>query len=99
LLREWNHEGFIFAGIAEENAIGHSEEDTQKVRTNPTESNLEQPYGDKKGWMSEIEVPGQPGLAWFCFLFPLIEPDWQISRIRLGKGSRFRPRKVRGPVW
>jgi hypothetical protein len=21
-------------------------------------------------------------LAWFCFLFPLIEPDWQISRIR-----------------
>jgi hypothetical protein len=25
----------------------------------------------------------QSGLAWFCFLSPLIEPDWQISRIRL----------------
>src|SRR6267378_2953544 len=24
----------------------------------------------------------QSGLAWFCFLFPLIEPDWQISRSR-----------------
>jgi hypothetical protein len=61
LLREWNHEGFIFAGIAEENAIGHSEEeDTQKVRTNPTESNLEQPYGNKEGRMSDIEVLGQP---------------------------------------
>ncbi len=27
----------------------------------------------------------QSGLAWFCFLFPLIEPDWQISRIRLSE--------------
>jgi hypothetical protein len=25
------------------------------------------------------------GLAWFCFLFPLIEPDRQISRIRLSE--------------
>jgi hypothetical protein len=24
-------------------------------------------------------------LAWFCFLSPLIEPDWQISRIRLSE--------------
>ena len=30
----------------------------------------------------------QSGLAWSCFLFPLIEPDWQIFRIRLSeKGS------------
>jgi hypothetical protein len=27
----------------------------------------------------------QSGLAWFCFLFPLIEPDWQFSRIRLSE--------------
>src|SRR5689334_23819092 len=37
----------------------------------------------------------QSGLAWLCFLFPLIEPDRRISRIRLSeKGSRFRPRKA-----
>jgi len=29
--------------------------------------------------------PPQSGLAWPCFLFPLIEPDWQISRIRLSE--------------
>ena len=29
--------------------------------------------------------PPQSGLAWFCFLFPLIEPDRQISRIRLSE--------------
>ena len=27
----------------------------------------------------------QSGLAWPWFLFPLIEPDWQISRIRLSE--------------
>jgi hypothetical protein len=27
----------------------------------------------------------QSGLTWCCFLFPLIEPDWQISRIRLSE--------------
>src|SRR5262249_23709983 len=27
----------------------------------------------------------QSGLAWFCFLFPLIETDWQVSRIRLSE--------------
>jgi len=27
----------------------------------------------------------QSGLTWFCFLFPLIEPDWQVSRIRLSE--------------
>jgi hypothetical protein len=30
-------------------------------------------------------APPQSGLAWFCFLFPLIEPDRQISRIRLSE--------------
>ena len=24
-------------------------------------------------------------MTWFCFLFPLIQPDWQISRIRLSE--------------
>ena len=27
----------------------------------------------------------QSGLAWLCFLFPLIEPDRRISRIRLSE--------------
>ena len=27
----------------------------------------------------------QSGLAWSCFLFPFIEPDRQISRIRLSE--------------
>jgi hypothetical protein len=29
--------------------------------------------------------PPQSGLAWFRFLFPLIEQDRQISRIRLSE--------------
>ena len=32
-----------------------------------------------------IAARPQSGLAWSCFLFPLIEPDWQISRIRLSE--------------
>jgi hypothetical protein len=28
--------------------------------------------------------PPQSGLAWLCFLFPLIEPDVRSYRIRLG---------------
>jgi hypothetical protein len=40
----------------------------------------------------------QSGLAWLCFLFPLIEPDRRISRIRLSeKDSRVRPRKAACP--
>src|ERR1700757_454675 len=27
----------------------------------------------------------QSGLAWLCFLFPLVEPDRQVSRIRLSE--------------
>jgi hypothetical protein len=27
----------------------------------------------------------QSGLTWLCFLFPLIEPDRRISRIRLSE--------------
>src|SRR5437588_7288347 len=34
---------------------------------------------------SAFAASPQSGLAWFCFLFPLIEPDWQISRIRLSE--------------
>ena len=30
-------------------------------------------------------APPQSGLAWSCFLSPLIEPDEQISRIRLSE--------------
>jgi hypothetical protein len=33
----------------------------------------------------------QSGLAWFCFLFPLIEPDRQISRIRLSEKTHDGP--------
>ena len=39
--------------------------------------------------------PPQSGLAWFCFLFPLIELDRRVSRIQLSeKGSRCCPRKA-----
>jgi len=38
-------------------------------------------------WMFDLAFASSPqsGLAWFCFLFPLIEPDRQISRIRLSE--------------
>ena len=38
-------------------------------------------------WLIELAFAASPqsGLAWFCFLFPLIEPDMQISRIRLSE--------------
>jgi len=38
-------------------------------------------------WLVDLAFasPPQSGLAWFCFLFPLIEPDRQISRIRLSE--------------
>jgi len=29
--------------------------------------------------------PPQSGLTWLCFLFPLVEPDRRISRIRLSE--------------
>jgi hypothetical protein len=36
-----------------------------------------------------VEVAGHlhnyGDLAWFCFLFPLVEPDRRISRIRLSE--------------
>jgi len=34
---------------------------------------------------SAFALSPQSGLAWLCFLFPLIEPDWRISRIRLSE--------------
>jgi hypothetical protein len=36
-------------------------------------------------------APPQSGLAWSCFLFPLIESDWQISRIRLSEKTQLSP--------
>jgi len=43
-------------------------------------------------------VSPQSGLAWLCFLFPLIEPNRRVSRIRLSeKVSRGRPRKAGCP--
>jgi hypothetical protein len=33
----------------------------------------------------------QSGLAWLCFLFPLVEPDRQISRIRLSEKTHHDP--------
>jgi hypothetical protein len=43
--------------------------------------------------------PPQSGLAWFCFLCPLIELDRRVSRIQLSeKGSRCCPRKAGGSL-
>jgi hypothetical protein len=38
-------------------------------------------------WIVDAAFASSPqsGLAWFCFLSPLIEPDWQFSRIRLSE--------------
>jgi hypothetical protein len=38
-------------------------------------------------WLIDVAfaAPPQSGLTGFCFLFPLIEPDRQISRIRLSE--------------
>ena len=35
------------------------------------------------GWA--FALPAQSGLAWLCFLFPLIEPDRRSYRIRLSE--------------
>ena len=37
-------------------------------------------------------TPPQSGLTWFCFLFPLIEPDRRISRIRLSEKTHTEPK-------
>jgi hypothetical protein len=41
-------------------------------------------------WMFELAFASSPqsSLTWFYFLFPLIEPDWQISHPALGKDTR-----------
>jgi hypothetical protein len=36
-------------------------------------------------WAVAFASSPQSGLTWSCFLFPLIEPDRQISRIRLSE--------------
>jgi hypothetical protein len=51
-------------------------------------------------WLMAQLSPALPqsGLAWLCFLFPLIEPNRRVSRIRLSeKVSRGRPRKAGRP--
>jgi len=51
-------------------------------------------------WLMARLSPALPqsGLAWLCFLFPLIEPNRRVSRIRLSeKVSRGRPRKAGRP--
>jgi hypothetical protein len=53
-------------------------------------------------WLLDVAFAPLPqsGLAWFCFLFPLIEPELADFRHpALGKDSRGRPRNARGPVW
>jgi hypothetical protein len=37
-------------------------------------------------------TPPQSGLTWLCFLFPLIEPDRRISRIRLSEKTHTEPK-------
>jgi len=58
----------------------------------------------RSGFSLPVAVDGafaaspQSGLAWLCFLFPLIEPNRRVSRIRLSeKVSRGRPRKAGRP--
>jgi hypothetical protein len=34
----------------------------------------------------------QSDLAWLCFLFPLVEPDRRISRIRLSEKTHTEPK-------
>jgi len=51
-------------------------------------------------WLMARLSPALPqsGLTWLCFLFPLIEPNRRVSRIRLSeKVSRGRPRKAGRP--
>src|ERR1700730_810516 len=38
-------------------------------------------------WLLDVAFAPLPqsGLCLFCFLFPLMEPDWQISGIRLSE--------------
>jgi len=47
-------------------------------------------------WIFDLAFasPPQSGLAWFCFLFPLIEPDRQISRIRLSEKTHASERSM-----
>ena len=47
---------------------------------------------------SAFAASPQSGLAWSFFLFPVIESDWQISRIRSRKRLSFRP-KACCEVW
>jgi hypothetical protein len=44
-------------------------------------------------WLVDAAFASSPqsGLAWSCFLFPLIEPDRQISRIRLSEKTHYVP--------
>jgi len=44
-------------------------------------------------WIIELAFASSPqsGLTWFWFLFPLIEPDRQISRIRLSEKTHAGP--------
>ena len=43
-------------------------------------------------WLFDVAFAASPqsDLAWSCFLLPLIEPDWQISRIRLSGSDNIR---------
>jgi hypothetical protein len=44
-------------------------------------------------WIVDLAFAASPqsGLAWFCFLFPLVEPDRRISRIRLSEKTHHVP--------
>jgi hypothetical protein len=43
-------------------------------------------------WIFDVAFAASPqsGLAWSCFLFQLIEPDWQISRIKCARAHLMR---------
>ena len=51
--------------------------------------------GRPVGWWCRFRARPQSGLAWPCFLPPLIEPDVRDYRIRLSPiPSELRPRQV-----
>ena len=70
---------------------GHSQGKPTAYRDSSTRREASRVENRRSGFSLPVAVgvlsqgPPQSGLAWFYFLFPLIEPDRQISRIRLSE--------------
>ena len=59
--------------------VGHADKVTGRVENRRSDCSL-----PVASWLA-FAWPPQSGLAWLCFLFPLIEPDRRVSRIRLSE--------------